>query len=256
MRLLAFILLFMINLSTFSNSKEISYATNPVYPPYDWGILSSEYSGAGIELLKLVIPKEYKLVPKVIPWARAQNDAKLGNIDLLVNLRITPERETYLDFTTYRAFPNPIAIFVRKDSKIKFDKWDDLKAYTGGVSLGDTFGEGFDEYWPKELKVQVAKNMDENFNKLMARRIDYFVTGYYSGRAYILANNLDSDIKTFEKFISNQDIYFGFSKKSNFKSLIPYISKRLEELDKNGTTDKLLQEALKSYMINSKVFIP
>ena len=157
-----------------------------------------------------------------------------------------------MDFTTYRAFPNPIAIFVRKDSKIKFDKWDDLKAYKGGISLGDTFGGGFDEYWPRELKVELAKNMNENFNKLMARRIDYFVTGYYSGEAYVL----DSDIKAFDKFISNQDIYFGFSKKSNFKFLIPIISKKLEELDKNGTTDKLLQEALKTYMINSKVFVP
>ena len=81
--------------------------------------------------MKLVIPKEYKLIPRVIPWVRAQNDARPRNIDLLVNLRITPERENYLDFTTYRAFPNPIAIFVRKDSKIKFEKWIELKTYIG-----------------------------------------------------------------------------------------------------------------------------
>ncbi len=98
--------------------------------------------------------------------------------------------------------------------------------------------------------------MDDNFDKLIAGRIEYFVTGYYSGMAYILANNLDSEIKSFDDFISNQDIYFGFSKKSSFRHLIPSISKRLEELDKNGTTDKLLQDALKSYMNKSKVFIP
>lgn len=42
--------------------------------------------------MKLVIPKEYKLIPRVIPWVRAQNDARPRNIDLLVNLRITPEK--------------------------------------------------------------------------------------------------------------------------------------------------------------------
>ena len=256
MKKIFILFLTLLSFYSFANSNEITYATNPMYPPYDWAISSSEYSGAGIELLKLVFPKEYKLIPRVIPWVRAQNEAKTGTIDLLVNLRITPAREEYLEFTTYRAFPNPIAVFVNKKSYMKFQKWDDLKEYHGGISLGDTFGGGFDEYWPKELKIETAKNMDDNFDKLLAGRIDYFVTGYYTGMAYLLANQMDNNIVAFDKFISNQDIYFGFSKESKLKSLIPIISKKLEELDKNGTTEKLLKASLEKYKNYPKIFVP
>lgn len=253
-KIITFFILY--SMFSFADTKELIYATNPMYPPYDWAISSSDYSGAGIELLKLVLPKEYKPIPRVIPWARAQNEAKIGNIDLLVNLRITSDRQEYLEFTTYRAFQNPIAVFTKKNSYMKFQKWDDLKEYRGGVSLGDTFGGGFDEYWPKELKIETSKNMNDNFDKLLAGRIDYFVTGYYTGMAYIYANQLDSDIKAFDKYISNQDIYFGFSKESKLKSLIPYISKKMEELDKNGTTNKLLKSSLEKYKNYPKIYVP
>lgn len=246
----------LLGFSCFSITKEIIYSTNPYYPPYDWSISKNEFTGAGVELLQMVVPKDYKLVPAVWPWVRSQKLAQNGDIDLLINLRITPEREKYLIFTTYRAFANPIAIFIRTDSSLEYDKWSDLKKYKGGVSLGDTFGGGFDEYWPKELKMEVSKNMEVNFEKLLSGRIDYFITGYYMGMAYIMSHHLDNSLTNHNKYISNLDIYFGFSRNSDKSNLIPYISKKLEEFDKNGTTDKLLKKYLQNYKSNPEIFEP
>lgn len=251
-------LLLLININLFSatNPKVIIYSTNPQYPPYDWSTNKNTFEGASIDLLKMLIPSEYELVPEVYPWVRAQKLAEQGEIDLLLSLRITPERQEYLDFTTYRAFPNPIVLFVKKGNPIYFDKWDDLKDYVGGVSLGDTFGGGFDEYWKKELKIEKASDMQENFKKLLNGRIDYFVTGYYMGMAYIKANDLEEEIFSLDKNISNMDIYFGFSKKSNKKFLLAEISKKLEELDKKGVPDKLLKQNSEKFIKNPQIYEP
>jgi ABC-type amino acid transport substrate-binding protein len=41
-------------------------------------------------------------------------------------------------------------VFVRRDHAFPFRTWQDLKGKHGGVSLGDTFGGGFDAYWHEQ----------------------------------------------------------------------------------------------------------
>jgi polar amino acid transport system substrate-binding protein len=228
----------------FAQVGPLVYSTNPQYPPYDWAVGDEAFAGASVALLTLVLPPEVKTKALVVPWKRAQDMAKDGAIDLLLSLRITPERSTYLEFTTHRAFPNPIVVFVRKESGMTLKSWDDLKGHWGGVSAGDTFGAGFDEYWKSSLQVEEAPSMVENFRKLDRGRIDWFVTGLYLGKAYLATHRLDHEIVALEPPISTGDIYLGFSKASPWKSLIPQVSRRLEELDKNGELVKLLQVEL------------
>lgn len=220
------------------------YSTNPQYPPYDWAVGDAAFAGASIDLLPLILPPGTKTSPLVVPWKRAQEMAKYGGVDLLLSLRITPERSTYLDFTTHRAFPNPIVIFTRDDTGITLDTWDNLKGHLGGVSAGDTFGGGFDEYWRGHLKVEEAPTVIENFKKLDAGRIDWFVTGLYLGQAYLATHPTAHPIRVLSPPISNTDIHLGFSKVSPWKVLLPEVSRRLEELDREGTLVRILQDNL------------
>ena len=114
----------------------------------------------------MVMPPGIELKPVIYPWKRSMLMAEKGELDLLVSLRITPERSKYLKFTSHRAFPNPIVVFARKDRQFPYKSWKDLKSLKGGVALGDTFGGGFDEYWKNEIHVEVAPSM--NFLKLEA----------------------------------------------------------------------------------------
>lgn len=225
----------------------VIYSTNPNYPPYDWAEDEKVFQGASIELLTRVIPAGVQAKPRVVPWKRALSMAEDGSIDLLLSLRITPERSAYLDFTKHRAFPNPISVFVRKDRVFSFKDWSDLKGKRGGVSQGDTFGAGFDEYWRKELQIEEARSLEENFKKLQAGRIDYFVSGLFLGRSYILKNKLAAELTALDKPISTQDIYFAFSKKSKHGALKAAMEKKLEELDRKGLPEKLLLKYLKRY---------
>ncbi|EPR41082.1 ABC-type transporter, periplasmic subunit family 3 [Desulfovibrio sp. X2] len=229
----------------------IRYSTNPHYPPYDWITAQGAFEGASIDLLKLAAPKGVELVPVVTPWKRAMYLAQKGGIDLLVSLRIRPERSEYLEFTTHRAFPNPIVVFARKAGGFAFRSWDDLEGRKGGISLGDTFGNGFDEYWHEHLRIDEAADMDSNFRKLAAGHIDYFVTGLYVGEAYLATHDLGQPIVALSPPISDQDIYFGFSRRSPCAAWVGEFSRNLERLDEQGIPERLLQKHLRRFQEHS-----
>lgn len=224
---------------------ELVYTANPNYPPYHWVDREGRLVGASVDLLKLAAPPGVKLKPVAIPWKRALLLAERGEIDLILSLRITPERSRYLTFVPARAFPNPIVVFVRKTRAFPFTSWADLKGRRGGLSMGDTFGGGFDEYWRAELLMEEAKDMEGNFKKLHAGRIDFFVTSRYVGEAHAARHREMAGIVPLGRPISEQDIHFGFSSRSPCVALVNYMSRRLQELDRKGVPERLLREHLR-----------
>lgn len=232
-------------LNVLAEDRIITWATNPKYPPFDWSINNSDYDGACIHLLSLVIPKGYALRPIMVPWIRAQKMAAEGNIDLLVNLRITPERSEWLEFSKNPTFPNPIAVFMRKDKAIPLKFWNELKLLKGGTTIGDAFGNGFDEYLKTNLKIESIPNAYGNFRKLDTGRIDYFVTGYYMGMAWLSSAGMQERIVALKPFISDNPIHLGFSKRSPHVALLPEIDRKLAQLAADGTLNKILNDHLK-----------
>lgn len=218
------------------------YSANPQYPPYHWA-QGNALVGASVELLHLALPPGVEARPVVAPWPRVLEMARTGEIDLILSLRITPERQGYLRFTTHRSFPNPIRVFTRAGSGLTLPPWSNLREGVGGVSLGDTFGGGFDEYWPHNLKVETAPTMVENFRKLVAGRIDWFVTSGYLGQAYVASRGL-ANVVTLDPPISDLDIHFGFSRRSAWADWEPQVSQTLARLDSEGTLDALLARFL------------
>ena len=249
---LAGICLGMISCKLFAQEKVITWATNSNYPPYDWAINDSEYAGACAELLPLIAPKGYLFRAVVVPWARAQEMAKRGEIDMLVNIRVTAERSKWLDFSINPTFPNPIVVFMRKDKAVPFKSWDELKPLQGGVTLGDAFGNGFDEYLANNLKVEVIQNMSGNFSKLNAGRIDYFVSGYYMGMAFLAHAEYREHITAISPPISNNSIHLGFSKLSRHRGVLPEIDRNLEKLGRDGTLNRMLKTHLKKFSETSQ----
>ena len=222
------------------------YATNPAYPPYGWSEDHHSYQGASIDLLPLLVPAGVKLKAAVYPWKRAQ---QMGRIDLLLSLRKTPEREAYLLFSHHPIFANPIAIFRLKGKQESVADWQTLVGLRGGVSRGDTFGSKFDLFLQKNLIVETADTMQENFEKLRRGRIDYFVSGQYAGNYYLHQHGMDSEIMALSPPVTNESIHIGFSRRSPCQELEPYVSARLEELEQSGYLKRLLDGYLRDSAI-------
>jgi polar amino acid transport system substrate-binding protein len=193
------------------------------------------------------MPNGYTLEPVMVPWLRAQEMARAGRIDLLVNIRITPERSAWLTFSRNPTFSNPIVVFMRRDRQIPFRSWDELQPLLGGTALGDNYGNGFDEYLAAKLTTQSAPTMVENFRKLDAGRIDYFVSGYYMGHAWLQLSGLDRRIVALDPPVSDNSINLAFNKKSPHVGLLPEIDRNLARLQADGTPDRLLRKYLKVY---------
>lgn len=227
-----------------ASCTHLTYAANPAYPPYHWSPDNNGYMGASVDLLQQILPPETKAVPVVYPWKRALQMAKDGRIDLLLSLRKTPERSEFLRFTTHRAFPNPIVNFVRRGYLTKLTSWQQLIPLHGGISRGDTFGGGFDGFMKEQLTIEEAATMAENFDKLKRARIDYFITSQYAGNFYLQEIGRSHEIAAIHPHISDESIYFGFSRKSSCQELEPYLSKRLAELDQAGQLELLLAKYL------------
>ncbi|MEQ8225609.1 MAG: transporter substrate-binding domain-containing protein, partial [Candidatus Eremiobacterota bacterium] len=94
------------------------------YPPYEFLDNNGRPAGANVELFRAiadVMGINYEL--KLGPWKDVRNDLEKGNIDLLLGMYHSPEREKIVEFSS----PHTIvrhSIFVRKGSKIK--SLDDL----------------------------------------------------------------------------------------------------------------------------------
>ncbi|WP_051710436.1 substrate-binding periplasmic protein [Andreprevotia chitinilytica] len=225
--------------------KRVVVSADPNYKPFHW-YNGQALTGASVELVKRVLddlhrPYEIRYAGA---WPRVLKQAETGEIDIVTSLKDTPERREYLVFTSEPAFPNPMAVFVRRDRAFAFNRWDDLIGKRGGVNSGNRYGEGFDEFLRDKLTVEPVTEPAQNFKKLGAGYIDYYVVGLYSGRAYLADNKLDDQFMALPKPVNNGVTYVGFAKKSPCLSLLPKFNQRLGELNKQGVPTKLLEQYL------------
>lgn len=224
----------------------LRYAGNPDYPPYHWCEGQQLLVGASVAQLQQVMPARVRLLAQVYPWKRVLLAAEQGVLDVVLPLRINPQRARYLRFSRYPAFENPIVVFVRKDKPIVYQGWDSLKPYRGGVSLGDVFGSGFDEYLASTLRIDVAPDMASNFKKLALGRIDYFITGRYVGQAYLRKASLSGVITDLPQAVSVSKIHLGFGKNVP-DDIIAEVDAGLKKMADSGASAALLQKWVDYY---------
>jgi polar amino acid transport system substrate-binding protein len=220
-RLLAAMLMAAIGLSAASaaadtsSCKRVILTGDPDYPPFSW-YEDKVFQGSAIEIVGLALkriqlPYEIRYVgpfPKVLAAARE------GQVDLIAELKSTPERKEYLAFSDVPIFPNPVAVFTRVDQELAFRNWEDLIGLRGGITVGNKFGGGLDEFLENRLAVESASRIDDNFTKLAKGRIDYFVNSYYPALAYLNRARRKAAFKVLQPFAAISDNFVGWSRAS------------------------------------------
>lgn len=224
----------------------LRYSGNPDYPPYHWCQSQQALTGASVEQLRLITPGGVKLLPRLYPWKRVLQAAETGQLDIILPLRINADRARYLRFSQNPAFENPIAVFTRKDRPIRYQGWDSLKPYRGGISLGDIFGDGFDEYLASNLTIDVGPDMESNFKKLELGRIDYFITGRYVGMAYLKKEKMAGLISDWPTPVSVSKIHLGFGNKVP-AAVIDEMDQSLKKMADSGASTALLKKWVDIY---------
>lgn len=226
----------------------VVFSAHPDYPPYHW-VEGERMEGASVALTgrildELGVPWEARFVG---PWPRVLKSAEFGTIDLIVSLKPTPERAAYLAFTSSAAFPNPMAVFMARSRPIEFNRPEDLIGKRGGRSAGDRFGDAFDRFAESRLTLEDADSLENNFDKLVAGRIDYVVTGLYTGRAQLLRSALADRVVPLPRPVNEGGIHHGFSRRSPCASLLAAVDARLAAAQRSGLAARLLEQALERW---------
>lgn len=151
------------------------------------------------------------------PGARMLMLAQDNAVDALVMMSFTPERLAIGAYPmagdvadpAYQIATLTYAFYVRKGSGITWNG----KAFSGlqhpiGVNLGWSIGKDLTD---KGLPVEMAKDTQNNFNKLLLERIDAFAIQTSIGSSYIRDNQLEDRVELLEPPISSKPYYLVFT---------------------------------------------
>lgn len=223
---------------------------NPEYPPYLWRdpVHPERLIGANADLLEQV-GKSIGVNIRVLytgSWARAQEEARLGRVDLLAGAFLTPERLESMDYIHPAFLTTQSVVWVRKDAQFPYASRDDLKGLKGGTLVNNSFGQDFDAFAEQQLTLEEVPSLTQAFQKLMLKRSDYVLYEHYPGLAVADTLGLADDLQPLEPSVSSEGLYLTLAHNSacNDPWLRGQLAKKMTELSAAGVPQHLLQDNL------------
>ena len=223
-------------------------SADPAYPPLHW-YDGTTLQGASIEIAKRVLTDlkiDFEIRPAG-PFPRVLHMAERGDIDMLATVKKTPEREAFLLYPNTPAFINPVAVFTSREHPVTYHERSDLEGLRGVMTRGNVFGGGLDEYINDKLSLQEGNRPEGNFSLLAMGRVDYFITGYYTGMAVILQRGDESRFVAQEPFLVQTPNYLALSRAGRCADKLDAIEARLAWLKKAGVLDDLVRASFQRW---------
>lgn len=226
--------------------KNLVVTGNPEYPPFLWRDPADENRliGASADLMQL-LAKEIGVTVEVRyagSWARVQEEAKLGHVDLIAGAFFTLPRLEYMDYF-YPSFKEvKTVIWVRANQSFRYAKWSDLAGKSGLTVINNSFGEEFDRYAKNSLKIATVPSLEQALKMLGLGRADYLIYEQDPGAAYVAKFNVNG-LKVLMPAIANEHLYLTMSHKSacNTPEMRGRIAKAVYKLSRQDLMEKLIE---------------
>jgi polar amino acid transport system substrate-binding protein len=202
-----------------------------------------QWTGLDVELAKAVVNEAgYSIEFLDLPWSRALGYLQVGELDMMMNLSKTPDREAMMDFI------GPERMSRREDLGMQIENLDQLVSMA--KARHQSFGIQKDAKYSEEFDARMLADPEfaSHFDAvaegaLLAKKtraghnLGFFED--YTYAVYQLKNSADFHGLAIHPYtISSSPAYFGISKK-----LDPVKAKMLrdgyERLEKKGTLDKI-----------------
>ena len=234
-----------------SSCQKVVVTADPEYPPYAW-YDGQTLRGASVDVVLAVLqaiklPYELRYVG---PFVRVLQNARNGEVDIITELKRNAEREDYLVFADTPIFTNPSSVFVRAGQNLTFTKREDLRGLHGGVTHGTRFGDGLDEFIEAQLNVEAGPGIKENFLKLHAGRIDYFISPHYPALAHLVSSGSEARYRVLRPFVAEALNYVGWSRRSACLARLPEFDAMLKRYLAAMNTGRLLDENQEAWLRN------
>lgn len=213
------------------------------YPPLEYAD-NSQVTGMAVDVVRAVLAgMGHTLEVEVYPWARSLELVRLGQRDCIFTAYRTPEREAFLEYSRQVLIPQPVYLFVRKDSGVSFN--GDLAALRGhriGVVNRISYGNRFDSYRPR-LKLDEAETLEQSFQKLVLGRVDAVPSNLYTA-TYTLAGPsrpIADQIEQLPVPVEVVPSYLAFTRRRNFQGLRDRFDAELAKLVQRGEYRRIVE---------------
>lgn len=201
------------------------------------------YEGVYPELIRELAKRSGMKVRFIhCPVKRCELWMKTGEADIVIGLRDTSERRDYIKFlTTPYRFGSPKVFYMRKGTRDKLKKYEDLYNLEVGTQLGSKYFDPFDQ--DTMIRKQEVASEGQNFHKLISGRIDVVAIPEDRGEYLISKLGLrDSVEKAPYMFPDGSPRYIGISRKSTYLGRVDAFNKIMKSITDDGTLDRLYED--------------
>ncbi len=211
------------------------------YPPYYFHT-EEGYRGVCVEIIEnLCAAMDLQIKYIEYPWKRLLLSAQRGEVDAILPLFKTTQREKYLNFGNLILAYEEVNFFVKKDSQLRhIDNHEELFQHLIGVVSGYSYGDYFDSR--SGVKTVVTQN-DKHLLKMFIH--NRFPVGI--GNRFVVAHNaslfgVPGDIAYLHPPVSREPLYMGFTKKGGKEHLTGRFSQMLVQFKKSERYLKIIQK--------------
>jgi len=213
-------------------------------PPSIWAQTQGEkLTGPIIDLVEDIFV-EFKVIvtTHVMPWARAIEQMKSGQLDMIPVIFYSEERSRFMEFSIPYV-EVPTVVFVPPGRLFAFYSLEDLKEKRGLMVQGDYISPEFDAFESK-LNISKVAKYEQIFNMLGNNRADYAVAPKYGFLIHAKKLGYEHKIELLPRPIASRNLHFAFSKKSPFKKYLPAINKKIKQFKADGSMEKMVKKAI------------
>ena len=173
--------------------SEITLAATPDWPPFEYRTEFGEYDGISADFVRLAASRVgLRVKPVFGEWTQLLDKLRRGEIDVAPGLFVTPERETFLDFTG--PFVEMYDMIITQDDRKDITSIKDLLGKTVAVEEGYGNHEMLKTDYP-EIKILVVPNTLEALKAVSIADADAYV-GSQVAAAHLIQANLLQNLKS------------------------------------------------------------
>ena len=173
----------------------------------------------------------YEVLPN-LPWKRVLKYAEDGEIDIIVAVYQSLERERYIQFSE-PFITNDVKIYVQKGKEFDYKNFKDLRGKKGLWAAGASYGDEFDTFAQK-LDLIGKANINDLFLYLARGTVDYAIQNSTRATSYINENGLNDKIVALPKSLLTVPVRFGYSRNSRCGALIEKFKSKYQHMFETG----------------------
>ncbi len=214
-------------------------------PPFYYHDATGQWTGLEVELARALV-EGAGFIPEFVglPWSRALDSMKTGEIHLMMNVSNTPERSEYMAWIGPERMSRMILAVRKEDAALPIQTLDDLVAIA--QARGSKFGIKQDTYYSAEFNARLE---DPQFAQWFETVSDELLNpskvasgrtlGWFQDEAlvrYTIAHDpAGANLVVHPFALREEEVYFGISKAGVSAQMLNLLQEAFLRLEQDGT---------------------